>query len=573
MADLTTVKIRDLIETTQVMTTDYMVLEKDTGTFKCQARYLKGATGLTPNITIGSTLTLPPGQQANVTLSGNTENPIFSFGIPQGVQGQTGPQGPEGPTPDITPLKNDINNRFNALTSQQQGDSEVIEARGGYPALKARLDAINDDLIKYNYQTIVTHTTENNFSSINATKNGYLDNILLEGKTLVVDSNNNVVLPGTQGAMIKSVGDDVTEIKLNSINENLFDGKLELGSINGSIDISSNNQIRNIGYINVYGNLNCFMAGVPNLTILFYDKNKKYISEIGTKGNFNTPNNCRYIRFRTYSTDNITNINSKIIISISDIQNEYKEQIKNTKKVLYKDTDGTWKKPTLRQWDSIEKHSDGKYYYHKRTGVYNALSTNNYIKWNPSQTNETSKFAVSGLNNIYQKGVDFIVDYMICDKINVPNITPNNFSKSDIEGVSTWDNNIQIAFGINKNKLQTDDVVGFKKYLENNPIQVDYKLKNEEIYECTPIDLISYDTQTNYSIECGPIYPKTTLKVNSYLGNVVSILKDKVSYLENVLVDGLKLVVAGNMQELAYRLYPQDFVGNVDDTVDMEVIK
>ena len=120
MADLVTVKIRDLIETQQVMTTDYLVLEKDTGTFKCQARYLKGATGLTPNITIGNTTTLSPGQLATVTKRGNTENPVFDFGIPQGVQGQIGPQGPKGDTPDITPLQTQIDNRFNSLTSHNK---------------------------------------------------------------------------------------------------------------------------------------------------------------------------------------------------------------------------------------------------------------------------------------------------------------------------------------------------------------------------------------------------------------------------------------------------------------------
>ena len=568
MADLQTIKIRDLIETQTVLTTDYMILEKDTGTFKCQARYLKGATGLTPNVQVGNTTTLAPGQLATVTQRGNIENPVFDFGIPQGVQGQIGPQGPKGDTPDITPLQTQIDNRFNALTSQQQGDSEVIDARGGYASLKARLDGINDDLIKYNDQTIVTHTTESNFSSIDATKNGYLDNVLLEGKTLVVDSNNQVVLPGTQGTILKSVGDDATEIKLESIdNGNIYNDKyisnFRIGSDGTPVSANGHNLT---DFLKIYDFEKYYITSLGSeIYLATYDKNKKFIKRYVNAKVFNVDKNEEYIRFSA-------NANLSNLIISPTLNNSKKVKI-NTKKVLYKDTDNTWKKPILREWDSIEKHSDGKYYYHKRTDIYNALSTNNYIKWNPSQTNETSKFGVSGLNNIYQKGVYFIVDYMICDKINVPNITPNNFSKSDIEGVSTWDNNIQIVFGINKNKLQTDDVAGFKKYLENNPIQVFYKMKNEEIYECYPIDLISYDNKTNYSIECGPIYPKTTLKVNSYLGNVVSILKDKVSYLENMLVDGLKLIVAGNMQELAYRLYPQDFVNNVDDTVDMEVIE
>ncbi|MGL4453797.1 MAG: hypothetical protein ACRCTZ_21790 [Sarcina sp.] len=553
MADLQTVKIRDLIETQQVMTTDYLVLEKDTGTFKCQARYLKGATGLTPNITIGSTLTLPPGQQANVTLSGNTENPIFSFGIPQGVQGQTGPQGPEGPTPDITPLKNDINNRFNALTSQQQGDSEVIEARGGYPALKARLDAINDDLIKYNDQTIVTHTTESNFSYISATKNGYLDNILLEGKTLVVDSNNQIVLPGTQGAILKSVGDGSEKIEVTSLDNNTNFKDKYYYKMDGSYFFYQNGIKYDVANMSSYNFKN------NNYTVIKIDG--RYTTHV-TFFNGNTFISGKLLESPSFD------IVLKVPINCTEIRigcrndlikpNIYLKQ--NNKKVLYKDTDGTWKKPTLRQWDSIEKHSDGKYYYHKRNSNSTLNGNENYTSVNPGVN------TLAFVKNISDKKNGLL--NIISDKFSIKDVY-----NTDEEGIRGYNSSNDIMIRINKNKLSSQDVQGFKTWLQSNNINIQYEASQEQVFECTPIDLISYDTQTNYSIECGPIYPKTTLKVNSYLGNVVSILKDKVSYLENMLVEGLKLVVAGNMQELAYQLYPQDFVSNVDDSVDMEVIK
>lgn len=464
MADLVTVKIRDLIESQEVLTTDYLVLEKSTGTFKCQARYLKGATGITPNVTIGNTTTLAPGQLATVTQRGNTENPVFDFGIPQGIQGPIGPIGPKGDTPSIDPLQTQIDNRFNALTSQQQGSSEVIEARGGYPALKARLDAISDDLSKVKTETIISVTINNNNENIPNTKNGYLSNLLLEGKTLVVDVNDNVVIPGTQGSILKSVGDGVDSIRVISKN-----------------------------------------------------------------------------------SDN---------------------SLFNYKKVLYKDTDGTWKKPTLRQWDSIEKHSDGKYYYHKRSLQYLENGSGNWIAAYGSKQNT---FVFSLLKEDCEPSSSAnSVPYLINDKYKID--TQNNCYNLDLESISISTGS-EIRLSINKSKLETQNSAGLKKYLQNNNINIIYKLKEEQIFECTTIDLISYDTQTNYSIECGPIYPKTTLKVNSYLGNVVSILKDKVSYLENYITDGLASLLAGGMKGLAEFLYPQDFVDNVDDTVDMEVIE
>lgn len=56
---------------------------------------LKGEAGETPDISIGTTQTLPAGSNAIVTKSGTTENPIFSFGIPRGIQGTI------GATPDL----------------------------------------------------------------------------------------------------------------------------------------------------------------------------------------------------------------------------------------------------------------------------------------------------------------------------------------------------------------------------------------------------------------------------------------------------------------------------------------
>ena len=48
---------------------------------------LKGETGVTPNLTVGSVVTLDPYQEATVEIAGTTENPILNFGIPKGKTG------------------------------------------------------------------------------------------------------------------------------------------------------------------------------------------------------------------------------------------------------------------------------------------------------------------------------------------------------------------------------------------------------------------------------------------------------------------------------------------------------
>ena len=47
----------------------------------------KGDTGNTPNFTIGTVETLPSGNQATATITGDKENPVLNLGIPKGVDG------------------------------------------------------------------------------------------------------------------------------------------------------------------------------------------------------------------------------------------------------------------------------------------------------------------------------------------------------------------------------------------------------------------------------------------------------------------------------------------------------
>lgn len=121
------------------------------------------------------------------------------------------------------------------------------------------------------------------------------------------------------------------------------------------------------------------------------------------------------------------------------------------KRLLYYNTETqTWEKPILRQWDSIEKHTNGKYYYHVRS-----------------------------IEEDYVEGDESVSNYI------------------------------------------TDMTTTVKP------------LSQEKVYECTNIDLITYANETNFIIESGVLSPKTTLKVHNNISNVVSLLQKKVSILES----------------------------------------
>ena len=72
---------------------------------------------------------------------------------PKGDKGEQGPQGVKGDTPSITHLEttvsnkvNEIETRFNTLTSKQQQDAEVIDARNGESSLGIRLNKFDSQL-------------------------------------------------------------------------------------------------------------------------------------------------------------------------------------------------------------------------------------------------------------------------------------------------------------------------------------------------------------------------------------------------------------------------------------------
>ena len=89
-----------------------------------------------------------------------------------------------------------------------------------------------------------------------------------------------------------------------------------------------------------------------------------------------------------------------------------------------------------------------------------------------------------------------------------------------------------------------------------------YQLAQEEVYECTNLDLITYPNETNLIVNSGAIQPKITLKVLSNVSNVVKLLQEKVAILENKFIKGLQQVLAGDMMSLAHLLYPEDFENN-----------
>lgn len=398
--------------------------------------------------------------------------------------------------------------------------------------------------------------------------------LLLEG-----DHTNN---PPEFFEGLMSVGQDVDEVSIESVNENLFNVDKVVSTDSNYFKCYEYIQYRN------GSKLTCLMDDFePNTQYSFrFTASSSTSTRVifcckytdGTSSKWEMP----YVGANVVSEGKFTSILGKTIESVGSFYSDgglitlyidgtcinkgdnsisYVPYQSNKKTLLYYNTTSeTWEKPILREWDTIEKHSDGKYYYHKRSGEV-VLNGSEY--WNGfTITDSACKAYTFTLSN---KAYGFT--NLICDRLPVTSTYASDPKYT--WGISGTELNNALWVSLN---IDATDLNGFKAWLQTNNVTVVYQLAQEEVYECTNIDLMTYSGETNYIINSGAISPKSLLKVHNNISNVVKILQEKVSLLENTFIAGLKSVLSGDMYSLATILYPEDFEQNDNTEQDIMVI-
>ena len=324
-------------------------------------------------------------------------------------------------TATVTSKVNEVEGRFNALTASQQQSSEVIDARDGETSLKARLDRdiekANkelDKIKKLEESTVSTVTTESNFTTVEATNNGYFEDVKLEGKTLVVNSDNEVVESGTDGATLKSVGqsaseDGIDEIVVSSCTtKNLFNKASWHNQKKTYIKLKPNTQYTvSCTYDNPGDKFSGFYGVLTDVNGNLIIKNGSFVFhynllDIVYKNTFITDSTGVVILVVTGHSF-IESYKSHINIQIEEGSEatSYVENQTDKKRLLYYNEETqTWEKPVLREWDSIEKHTDGKYYYHQRSGEVVLNGSESWLIGTEGDTVNGYTIYVIAINNI-----------------------------------------------------------------------------------------------------------------------------------------------------------------------------
>ncbi len=358
--------------------------------------------------------------------------------------------------------------------------------------------------------------TENEISNIQI--------MLLEG-----DHTQN---PPSYFEGLKSVGQsattseqDVDEIVVESANNGFIDCSSIMinGNINSNTGANNNDTsaISSSEFIRVVPNRQYVVSNslYSNCRFFYYTKDKEYLGCSDTNtSTITTPNRCYFIKVRVIGTD----LNSITIIkAVGGIDREYTSDKKRL--LYYNEETQAWEKPILREWDSIEKHANGKYYYHQRSGEVVLNGSENWKVVGYDDNNEAIRFY---FNSEYATN-----SLLINDKMSFDTSIRTNNSKNKYLAICSYYKQIRIR--IEKEKLSTVNVEGFKQWLQTNNVTIVYQLAQEKVYECTNIDLITYANETNFIVESGVLSPRTTLKVHNNISNVVSLLQKKVSLLES----------------------------------------
>lgn len=182
-----------------------------------------------------------------------------------------------------------------------------------------------------------------------------------EGLASVGDTTDEIVV-----SSVKGDGNLVEYIELNGVR--VTDGK----------DYTDNKYVRT-NYITVEPNQMYYIKPSTNVlyknyVVYFYDSNKSFLGyKSGLTSEFTTVANTKFIRIDMRKSDDTANtqgdINNCDFVASKCRVSEYIPHQSDKKRLLYYNEETqTWEKPILREWDSIEKHADGKYYYHQRSG-------------------------------------------------------------------------------------------------------------------------------------------------------------------------------------------------------------
>ncbi|HFD2049002.1 TPA: BppU family phage baseplate upper protein [Clostridium perfringens] len=375
-------------------------------------------------------------------------------------------------------------------------------------------------------------------SSISAdnTLEGRTEGMKIKGKTMYKKKDGTYTDTWEEGVTLESFGEtEGNKISILSSGKNLFDGNIEVGAWkdvgsleNAKYDIST--LVRNTNPIKIKPNTQYIMNVDFAIRVNFYDKQGNLIlqkSPLIENRKFISPPNSYYLCFNTSTQSTLNDVlNFKYQLEYGEVSTEYQKYISNKKDILIKEP--------LRGFDEntcdIMYEDNGQVKVDRKLSEYTFTGDEN---WQPSSE---------------------LQDELICFYISFPLTTAttpilcNNFiQKPTMEkGIECITNNgggnSTVRIKINKSKLTTPDINGFKAWLKANPTTIVYQLATpviEVVENCVDIDLDTFQDKTYFNI-LNSLPGTLDFKVPSNIASIVQSNSKAINELYN-LIDTLVL--------------------------------
>lgn len=252
-----------------------------------------------------------------------------------------------------------------------------------------------------------------------------------------------------------------------------------------------------------------------------------------------------------------------ISIIKSDIAKPYIKPQIDKKPILFKDADGTWNpiselRGLAEVCDTIELHSDGKYYYHQRTLKFDTSNIVLEDKYNKGEITE-GYYTSEGTIQVSSSVKPYELSYSLCDKLkeglHSEQYEDGRFKDEEFFSLTASG---RVAFRLAKTKV--NDLSSAQEYLRQNAHTVIFPTQ-EKVFEVNPLFLEAYANETMMSINSGLINAHMEFKLTSSLPNLVLLNQKRIKELENQMVTMFKSVLNGDMRTLAETIYPEDFTG------------
>lgn len=515
---------------------------------------------------------------------------------------------------------NEVETRFNALTSSQQQDAEVIDARADFKgvafnSLKERID-YTDKLLRDS--TISTITTESDFTTVEATSNGYFEDVKLEGKTLVnlapkytikwthsgtwlsaflIGCNNasnsysrvlQDLKPNTEYTVIVNIKTNTQSgnINLNNYQQNtcVFKDSMFIKPSDIGVKTFKVKTVESFDHINpsdmvVLRSQSAGIASgetlIENIMILEGDHTQNppngYIEGLKSVGQSATTSDDGVDEISVESVnENLFDVESFINFGLKQ-SGKFKFPISLEKNTTYTFSDD------VGLWNASDVYIDLK--NKNDMLVYDLINPNLANRKQITFTTDSvgDYYFETYANNI-PRMLNITTNFMLNKGTTPKQYTPHKSDKKRLlfynNETQTWEKPILREWdSIEKHsdgkyyyhvRSKEGDYVEGDESLNDciTDLTVSVKkLAEEKVYECTNIDLITYANETNYIVNCGAIVPKTTLKVHNNISNVVSLLQKKVSILES---DVTSYMITQNRLMLASRYNADNVTFKVD---------